>query len=289
MTAVETGTTTAQWKAWHAEREEQLRRPHDWLSLTGFHWVPRSERPLPRLPGTWWADGDGLHVRAAAVEGARVLGPDGEPGTVLDGVASVTVGEAGSSRFVLTREDVLVEVVRRAGLYAVRVRDPRAATRTGFTGVPTYDHDPAWVLDVATEPYPAPRPTPVGAAAPGLTQTASAVGEVVLTRDGVEHRLVAVGTAGRWTVLFSDETSGRTTSAWRVVAVGGDPASGRATLDLNRATNLPYAFTDYGTCPRPVEGNHLPFAVTAGERAPAGRTGVPREDAPTRVPAGQPA
>src|SRR5690606_38722777 len=121
MTAVETGTTTAQCKAWHAEREEQLRRPHDWLSLTGFHWVPRSERPLPRLPGTWWADGDGLHVRAAAVEGARVLGPDGEPAAVLDGVASVTVGEAGSSRFLLTREDVLVEVVRRAGLYAVRV------------------------------------------------------------------------------------------------------------------------------------------------------------------------
>jgi len=289
MTTVETDSAPASWRAWRAEREDQLRRPHDWLSVVAYHWVPRSEQPLPGLPGTWWADEDRLHVRVSAAEGARLPGEEGEPGDVLDGTASAAVGEAGSVRFLLTRDEVLVEVVRRAGLYAVRVRDPRAATRTAFTGVPTYDYDPAWVLDVVTEPYAAPRPTPVGAAAPGLTQVASAVGEVVLTHDGVQHRLVAVGTGERWTLLFSDETSGRTSSAWRVVPLSGDPASGRATLDLNRATNLPYAFTDYGTCPRPVEGNHLPFAVTAGERAPEGRTGVPGQDVPTRVPAEQPA
>ena len=50
----------------------------------------------------------------------------------------------------------------------------------------------------------------------------------------------------------------------------GDAAPGDATvrLDLNRAVNLPYAFSDFGTCPAPVEGNHVPFAVTAGERRP---------------------
>lgn len=289
MTAAETETVIAEWKAWHAAREERLRGPHDWLSLVDYLWVPSSERELPRLPGRWWADPAGLHVRATAAEGARLLDEDGEPGDVLDGVASVVVGEAGSARFLLTRDGVLVEAILRAGLYAVRLRDPRAAARAGFDGVPTYDYDPSWVLDVTTEPYPAPRPTEVGAAAPGLTQVASAVGEVVFTRDGAEHRLVAVGKGERWTVLFSDETSGVTSSAWRVVGLSGDPASGRATLDLNRAVNLPFAFTDFGTCPRPIEGNHLACSVTAGEKAPSGRSGVPGEDVPSRVPSEQPA
>ncbi|MHA7134848.1 DUF1684 domain-containing protein [Oerskovia turbata] len=39
-------------------------------------------------------------------------------------------------------------------------------------------------------------------------------------------------------------------------------------LDLNRTLNLPFAFTNFGTCPRPVEGNVLPFSVEAGEKAP---------------------
>jgi uncharacterized protein (DUF1684 family) len=48
-------------------------------------------------------------------------------------------------------------------------------------------------------------------------------------------------------------------------------------LDFNRATNLPCAFTDFATCPLPPDGNHLPFAVTAGELLPHER----RRDAPT--------
>ncbi|WP_163540876.1 DUF1684 domain-containing protein [Occultella kanbiaonis] len=286
-----TDTTEAivQWRDWHAAREEQLRGKHDWLSLVDYLWVPRAERALANLPGAWWADEEGLHLRATAVDGVRVLGPDGEPGAVLDGVAGVVVGEAKSARFALTADDVLVEVILRGGLYALRVRDPRSATLAGFEGVPTYDYDPSWVLEVSTTTYPQARPTTVLAAAPGLTQVASAVGEVSFTRDGAEHRLIAVGKGDSWAVLFSDETSGVTSSGWRVAGVTGDPGTGTATLDLNRAVNLPYAFTDYGTCPRPIEGNHLALAVTAGEKAPTGRTGVPGEDVPSRVPAEQPA
>ncbi|MBK5248961.1 MAG: DUF1684 domain-containing protein [Actinomycetales bacterium] len=286
-----------EWETWHAGREEQLRQPHDWLSVSGYLWLPRSAAALPGLPGRWWADDDGAHVRAPASEGARLIDPDGAPGEVLDGEAGevldgeagVSVGEAGSSRFLLTADDVLVEVVVRGGFYAVRLRDPRTETRSASDGVPTYDYDPSWVVDVTTEVYDEPRPTRVGTAAPGLVQVANAVGEVSFERDGATHRLVAVGHGPSWAVLFSDRTSGVTSSAWRIVVVTGEAATGRAVLDLNRAVNMPYAFTDYGTCPRPVDGNRIDLSVTAGERAPAGRSGVPGEDAPTRVPAVQPA
>jgi hypothetical protein len=39
-------------------------------------------------------------------------------------------------------------------------------------------------------------------------------------------------------------------------------------VDFNRTVNLPFAFTDYGTCPAPVEGNRLALPVTAGEKRP---------------------
>ena len=40
-------------------------------------------------------------------------------------------------------------------------------------------------------------------------------------------------------------------------------------LDFNRAVNLPFAFTDHGTCPAPPANNWLELAVTAGEKRPA--------------------
>ncbi|WP_433010201.1 DUF1684 domain-containing protein [Kribbella sp. CA-294648] len=39
-------------------------------------------------------------------------------------------------------------------------------------------------------------------------------------------------------------------------------------VDFNRAINLPFAFTPFGTCPAPIIGNHLPLPVTAGEKRP---------------------
>ncbi|KLN35913.1 hypothetical protein FB00_02630 [Cellulosimicrobium funkei] len=271
----------AAWAAWHAEREEGLRPPHGWLSLVAYHWLPAEPAALPGVPGLWWADADGAHHRAG--EGGAVRATTG------DSVGTVAVTEGGSSvagTFLPggrdagdpadggeTRE-VAVEVVRRTGRYAVRLRDPLAPARTGFDGVPTFAYDPAWVVDAAVRWYDAPRPVVVGAARPGLVHHVSTVGEVdlVVERDGVSHRatLVLTGKAGgAVTLLFSDEADG--VAPWRVLWVDADVApgtEGRVRLDLNRVINLPYAFSDFGTCPAPVEGNHVPFAVTAGERAP---------------------
>ena len=38
MTTVES-PLQQEWEAWHREREEQLRTPHGWLSLTALHWL----------------------------------------------------------------------------------------------------------------------------------------------------------------------------------------------------------------------------------------------------------
>lgn len=301
MTTTTTREDTAaqEWQRWRQQRDAGLAAPYDWLSVVGYHWVTAGAAAdaahVPDVPGRWWVDDGTLHVHAEASEDLHLLSTDGVGSARLDGVATVTVEEAGAHRFATigggALDDdgpVLVEVLRRGGYYALRLRDPRAEARASFTGVPTFPYDPSWVLDVDLVPYEAPRTVRVGVAAPDLEQLATAVGEVVLRRDGREHRLVATGRDGSWSVSFSDATSGVLTAAWRVVPVEGDPASGRGTVDLNRAISYPYVFSDFGTCPRPVAGNHLDLEVTAGEKAPTGRSGVPpTEGGPTALPGKQ--
>ena len=289
--AVSTGDSTStaaeEWAAWHAEREQGLTGEHGWLTLTGLRFLSGTPQSIPGLTGEWWADADGAHVRATAPEGLRAWDTRTGRGTdevALDGQHTVVVPEAGSTLAALGADGVAAEVALRTGRYVVRVRDPKAPARTGFTGVPTYAYDPSWVLDAPVRWYDEPRPTLVRAAQPGLRHHVRVVGELDVVRDGVTTTLAITGQqAGTGSVLFSDTT--QDTAEWRVVSLppvdvpsaaeAGSvdaPASGSlpttVRLDLNRALNFPAAFSDHGTCPRPVDGNHLPVPVTAGEKDP---------------------
>ena len=69
-------------------------------------------------------------------------------------------------------------------------------------------------------------------------------------------------------MLFTDQTSGRTTyPANRSLSVVPAP-DGAVELDFNRAVNLPCAYTDLATCPLPPAENRLPVAIEAGEKIP---------------------
>lgn len=171
-------------------------------------------------------------------------------------------------------DGVHLEVARRGDGYLIRVHDENAPTVRDFRGVPTYEPDPSWALSATFEPYSTPRPVTVGAVAEGLAHVYVSPGELVLTRDGADHRLIAFnGKAGGLSVLFTDGTSGVTTyAANRSVAIEADDevvrSGGEVIIDFNRATNLPCAFIDFATCPLPPAGNTLPFDVTAGEKIP---------------------
>lgn len=261
--------------AWRAGRERGLRQPHGWLSLTALLWPTSTPGPLPGVPGEWWVADGKLFTRPAPGDTATLVGEQ----VVHGGLTSIGVGE-GRSRVLGTflppgrpgtaddeEQATAVEVVLRTGRYGVRLRDPQAATRTGFEGVPTFDYDPDWVLDVPVRWYDEPEPVTVGAAQPRLVHHVEVVGEVDLEHD---ETLLLTGSRAEPKLLFTDETEG--TAPWRVVGATGQDtapvAPGRLRLDLNRATNLPFAFTGFGTCPAPPRGNHLPFPVRAGEKAP---------------------
>ncbi|HEY0807772.1 MAG TPA: DUF1684 domain-containing protein, partial [Pseudonocardiaceae bacterium] len=159
-------------------------------------------------------------------------------------------------------------IARRSG-YLIRVHDPKAEVLRAFHGVPTFEPDETWALRGRFEPFDEPRPTTVGAVVEGLSHVYTSPGLVRFERDGVEHTLTAFnGKTGGLSILFTDATSGVTTYAANRSLAVAPPEDGTVVLDFNRAVNLPCAFTDYATCPLPPAGNHLPFAVEAGERTP---------------------
>lgn len=263
MTTAE-DTLVADWETWHAERETLLATPHGWLSLTGLLWLDEGATAFPGLPGTWRATGDGgveivvapgedVSVGGAPVSGTTRLEPvDGLPGVL------VATGER------------RIEVIRRTDSYALRVRDPRAMTRTAFTGVPHFAVDGRWVRPGRFEAYAQPRPITVGAVVDGLTHRFEALGEVEFDVDGAPQRLVApAGHDGGLTLHFRDGTSGTSTyGGGRSVQVADPAADGSVTIDLNRTTNLPCAFTAHATCPLPPAGNVVTVPVEAGEQNP---------------------
>jgi hypothetical protein len=246
------------WATWHAARERDLDTDYGWLSIVGFDWLPTSPVALAGLPGIWWADDQRAHVTA---DGQLTL--SGEP---VNGTVSASVAEAGSLSWLLYG-DRLVELVLRGGRYAVRQRDPGAATRRDFTGVPTYPLDDGWVVTGYFTPRATPERVEVSTAREDLRQYVTAVGAVHVALGGTAYELVATAAGdGRLNLSFHDKTNGEETAPWRTVTTGPVARDGSVLIDFNRTINLPFAFTAYGTCPAPVAGNRLGLPVTAGEK-----------------------
>ena len=254
----------ADWQRWHDEREETLREPHGWLALTALEWLDETPRALADLPGTWRATGDGtVEIAAAAADGVEV---DGER---VDGTRAVHPVD-GAPGVLVTVGERVVELARRTDSYALRVRDPEAATRTAFRGVPHFPVDARWVVPGLFEPYETPQRITVGAVVDGLAHFPTAVGTVTFDLDGREHRLVALaGKGGGLTLHFHDATNATSTyGGGRILRTADPDGDGALVVDLNRTVNLPCAFTAFATCPLPPADNVLDVAVEAGEKRP---------------------
>ncbi|MDO5671341.1 MAG: DUF1684 domain-containing protein [Actinomycetaceae bacterium] len=281
------------WQKWRQERAEALREPHGWLSLTNLVWLGPEAIHIEGLPGTWASvdapNNDAktstvahrIHLSLAAGEHLSRSLPSGETAQ-LHGPLELDIElERGQENKVFSEGPILIELASRGGRVAVRPRDSSSPKLAGFTGlVPAYPFTPSWIVEATFHPYDEPRVMPILTAQPGLESTARAQGTVTFTipEGGAVVELVAIGSPDGLSLNFTDETNGDTTSAWRIapivntspfdVAGGGDAGGAQVWIDFNRAKNFPAHFTAFGTCPRPVKGNHIPARVEAGELRP---------------------
>lgn len=263
---------TAEWNEWHAAHERHRADPHGFLAVTHLHWLGAEPARLDGVPGTWRVEDDAVTVvlepGESLLRDGRELNPDGGKVTV----AFAPIAERDGIN--LTAGAAVVELAKRGGEYIVRPRHPENPLLSEYRGTPAYAPDPRFAVGGTFVAFDEPLPTTVGAAVEGIRHVYEAPGEIRFRLDGRDLALTAFNghAPGTLSVLFTDQTSGRTTyAANRSLTVGAPDAEGNVTLDFNRAVNLPCAYTDLATCPLPPAENRLPVAIEAGEQIPSER------------------
>jgi uncharacterized protein (DUF1684 family) len=253
-----------EWEQWHAEHEKALADPHGFLAITSLHWLSAEPARFDDAPGAWSTGQGGVRVVLAEDEELRV---DGE---AVHGEHCFGVIPERSSVHA-SFGDAVVEVAKRCGHDIVRPRHPDHTLVANFLGTPTYPPDARWAVSGRFVPFDPPRQVTVDAAVEGLLHVYESPGQIEVALEGTIHRLTAFNgkQPGQLMVLFTDATSGvTTTAACRVLHLEGADAEGRLTVDFNRATNLPCAYTEFATCPLAPAENRLSVAVEAGEKIP---------------------
>ncbi|MBG6190054.1 uncharacterized protein (DUF1684 family) [Arthrobacter sp. CAN_A212] len=262
-------TEIEQWRGFRERRDASLAVGHGWLTLTSLQWLPAEPSALELVPGRWSASGPGAGpgatLTARASDGVTLVST-GEP---VDGTITLSLADGGSENWVRF-QDTVVELAVRGNRYVVRTRDNSAPTLTGFDGVPAYAYDSSAVVQASYTAYPTPQAVPIRTAHPDVDDLVHATGTVSFTLGGTAHTLRSEQQPdGSLKVAFHDETNGHSTAGWRFLVTGQVSPDGAVTLDFNRSLNYPSAFTPFGTCPMPVEGNRVGVPVEAGERIPA--------------------
>ncbi|KAB1644466.1 MULTISPECIES: DUF1684 domain-containing protein [unclassified Pseudoclavibacter] len=279
----------ADWEAWHRGQESRRSDDHGFLAVTTIVWLDEQPQRIPGVPGRWAstalgtvieidAEGDDLLQSATSetTSPAALQVPSGHQREITpQGTIVYRLGPiAERSGLTLTFGDIEIEVATRGGRTIVRPRDPRNDLLVQYRGTPVYPPNPRWIASGRFVPFDEPKPVTVGSVSPEIEHVYEAPGVVEFSLRGEEFTLTAFNgrTPGSLLVLFTDATSGLTTyAANRSLHIDAPDASGRVTLDFNRAVNLPCAYTDHATCPLPPAGNRLPVGIEAGEKTPLER------------------
>ncbi|NKX49686.1 DUF1684 domain-containing protein, partial [Arthrobacter deserti] len=147
MTSLENEVTTAEadWSAWRRAREDALASDFGWLSLTSLQRLGPEPAPVDEVPGLWGAGAHGATLRARH-EDEFVFCNGGR-----DAVGELTraLDERGQGLWVMWtggQHDIVVELLRRDSAYLLRTREEGSVLQQNFSGVPTFDYSPEWVV-----------------------------------------------------------------------------------------------------------------------------------------------
>jgi|GEM_PF-5048471 len=249
-------------EAWKQGRQSYVTSPSGNLSVVAMPPLRQQQQTFQGLAGSWSRldAPDSVSVTATLADGLLI---DGQP---IHG--TVTLEPSTVITFSPTRTGKVVREVD--GTLYLQVWDSDAPNLKAFKEIATYPYDAAWAVNAEYLLNPdAHRSFEVSRANDTALHTRNAPVNVHFKWDGSEYSLAAYTTFAEHMLIvtFTDETTGRETSvAGRIMLVPRMP-EGAFVFDFNQAMLLPHEFSAVYPCPQPPTGNHLPFAVTAGEKA----------------------
>lgn len=249
-------------QAWRLSRETSLRRSDGWLSVAGLFWLKPGEN-------TVGADaGSDVRLPAGAPSHYGWLVRDGHDVILRrnDTPAQPLHSDESGNPDVVKIGDVTFTVIVRGARVGVRLYDPHSKAQREFKGLSWFPIDKRAVVNATFVPYQTPRSLKITNVLGDVSDQPNP-GYVEFKWHGKPCRLEAQGEGDGLFFNFQDATSGRETYGAGRFLYSGKPVDGRVTLDFNRATNPPCAYTAFATCPLPPAGNRLSVPVRAGEKA----------------------
>lgn len=257
---------------WQQEREQALKAPYGWLSVTALTPLPHGKHRvgslatnqvvLPKAPCAQCAEIEVGHGQAyllpTSVQEVKVAGKP------VKGKTPITPGQQIEiSRFHLSLKKVPDGV-------ALRIWDPQSTTRKEFKGCKWFPVHDSYRVEATLEAADATEKKIKVDDITGGQVEEEVAGALRFSLKGVPQRILAFPSGKGLFIVFRDETSGSTSyGAGRFLNVEKRPAlGGKVVLDFNKAFNPPCAFSKFTTCPLPPRQNHLAIAVEAGEQRP---------------------
>lgn len=272
VTARRADLYTQAWYVWQAGRQETLTAPHNYLAPLSTTWVSEGEtKTIKEFPGEWSVSEDTLTYTpepgsGVVNEGRPLDGPISFTPTAF-GEQSLGYIDLGNVRAEVNAQTDLVE--RDTHRFWIRIKDPNAAARRDFKGIDHFDVDPAWRLPATFKPATQDELDIHDSVVPTVLQSYKVLGTLEFSYEGQVYSLVVSNVFGHAYVFFTDETSGHQTAGiGRIYELSAADVLGLDHVDFNYAFNYPCSFSLFCTCPIPSKRNHLPFAVTAGEKTP---------------------
>lgn len=265
---------------WRSEHETRFRSPTGWLALIGHYWLQPGENSLGtsedcevRLP----ADASKEVVGFFRLSGNRVSLTITAGGPMLvDGQASVQadlpidsgVPESDCAVKLEVGDRLKLQLVRRAGKFAVRVRDSASESIQEFKGKQWFDVDPDYRVVAKYTPFAQPKSVKI-VNVKGDEIESMIAGTLEFQLKGQTLQLEAIAESPESLfVIFKDRTNGQSTyGAGRFVDVELAPnKDGNVVIDFNKTYSPPCAWSPHTLCPLPPKQNHLPLAIPAGEK-----------------------
>ena len=264
-------------REWQAANEKKLTDPFGWLALTGHYWLqegqnsvgsdPNDPIKLPvdlgsNVSGSFFVKGPIVELRTEPNSSIQVNGKS-EPTVKLTIDASEAESD-GSDRITIG-ERLRLQLVRRGGRFAVRVRDRESPLLKNFKGKKWYEPRPEFRVEATFTPYEPSRALKI-VNIKGESTESKVVGSLKFQIQGKELQLDAFSESpDSLFLVFKDRTSGKTTYAPGRFLTTEAPLNGRVILDFNKATNPPCAVSPHTLCPLPPKQNHLDIEIAAGE------------------------
>jgi uncharacterized protein (DUF1684 family) len=261
-------------EAFRKDRAAEIGGEEGWAALTGLHWLGAGDQTIGRaatnaivLTAPSAPDRLGvLHVTDKAVTLRLATAAKVKRQPAAAGTEVTLVPNSPTSDGVSVGGMTLV-IIQRGARRGVRVWDRDSPDRLAFKGLQWYPIGERWKVDATFTPH---QPAPKMSILNVLNDTVQMTnpGTATFTIGGTRLSLEALlesDDADELFFMFRDQTSGKTTYGATRYLYSPLPKDGHVTLDFNKATNPPCAFTRYATCPLPPASNRLSIAIEAGE------------------------